>query len=54
MPKRQRLPFGVDDLMIAFSAKGLTAGEISAYLAAICGAGVLHADHLHDHRPGDR
>jgi hypothetical protein len=26
--------------MISFSAKGLTAGEISAYLAEICGADV--------------
>ena len=38
--KRQRRLTGVDDMVITLSAKGLTHGEISAYLAEVYGAEV--------------
>jgi transposase-like protein len=38
--KRQRRLYGMDDLVISLSAKGLTHGEISAHLAEIYGAEV--------------
>jgi transposase-like protein len=38
--KRQRRLTGVDDLVISWSAKGLTHGEIAAHLAEIYGAEV--------------
>jgi hypothetical protein len=52
--KRRRRLTGLDDLVISLSAKGSTHGEICAHLAEVYGASVLEADHLHDHRPGDR
>ena len=38
--KRQRRLSGVDDMVLSLSAKGLTHGEISAYLAEVYGAEV--------------
>jgi transposase-like protein len=40
VPKRRRRLTGVDNMVCALSAKGLTHGEISAYLAEIYGAQV--------------
>ena len=51
--KRQRRLTGVDDLVISLSAKGLTTGEIWRTWPR-CTARGVEADHLHDHRPGDR
>ena len=38
--KRQRRLNGVDQMVLSLTAKGLTSGEISAYLAEVYGAGV--------------
>ena len=52
--KRQRRLSGLDGLVISLSAKGLTHGEVSAHLAEVYRRAGVQADHLHDHRPGDR
>lgn len=38
--KRQRRLSGVDEIVLSLSAKGLTTGEVSAYLAKVYGAEV--------------
>lgn len=52
MRKRQRRLTGIDDMVCSLVAKGLTTGEVSAYLAQVYGAEVWQGHHLADHRPG--
>jgi transposase-like protein len=48
--KRQRWLGGIDDLVISLTAKGLTTGEVAAYLTEVYGAQVSK-DHIsHHHR----
>jgi transposase-like protein len=50
--KRQRRLTGVEDMVISFSAKGLTHGEIAAHLADVYGAEVSQQTISRDNRVG--
>jgi len=50
--KRQRRLNGVDSMVISLTAKGLTTGEVEAYLAEVYGTEISRETILEDHRCG--